>query len=159
VYQGWPAMKKLKFVDTLMQELKGQTPLVSGGEQACAARRLRRRLRTHYERRRKFYAEDDPSLFDSDLQRIFAGAGSPGHGQPASRFLRRQRVQVLEVVAFWTRERKFTVSRLLRKLAARCDELRLYLPADESRALLDIAAYLTALVANYLFTGKFKGRL
>ena len=48
---------------------------------------------------------------------------------PASRFLRRQRGQIVDAVSFWTRERKFTVDRLLKQLVARCDGLKLCVPA------------------------------
>jgi hypothetical protein len=34
--------------------------------------------------------------------------------------------------------------------------LHLPAPADEERALLEVGAYLSALVTNYLHTGRFK---
>ncbi len=158
LYQGWPALSKLFYVDKLVRNLKGRIPgTPPPAKLPFDIRCLRRRLKTHYEQRRKFYSEDDPGFFDSDLYHIFAGRDQAEHGQPASRFLRRERGPLLEVISFWTRERKFTVNRLLRKLMTRCDELKLYLPHDETRAHLEITAYLAALVSNYLFTGKFKG--
>ena len=75
----------------------------------------------------------------------------------ASRFLRQQRSLFLGVIPYWTRERKFTVNRLIKKLATRCEELKLYVDQDEVKTRTEITAYLTALVSNYLFTGKFKG--
>ncbi|MEW6516139.1 MAG: putative zinc-binding metallopeptidase [candidate division FCPU426 bacterium] len=159
LYRGWPALQKLEYVDRLMSELKHKQPVNPSRGQPYSIGSLRRRLRTHYDQRRKFYAEDDPALFDSDLRRIFTAGEEQPSGLPASRFLRQQRQSLLGVVPFWTRERKYTVNRLLKKLAARCDELKLRLPKDEHRTGLEITAYLTALVSNYLFTGKFKGRV
>lgn len=158
LYRGWPALQKLEYVDRLMGELKHKTPGAIRRGQPYAIRGLRRRLRTHYEQRRKFYAEDDPALFDSDLRRIFVPGEDHPSDPPASRWLLQQRAALLGVVPFWTRERKYTVNRLLKKLAARADELRLHAPKDPGRTMLEITAYLTALVSNYLFTGKFKGR-
>jgi hypothetical protein len=155
LYRGWPALRKLEFVDRLMRELAGKPPAVPRGRKTYDVRTLRSRLRTHYERRRKLYAEESPSFFDADLERIFVERGASG-AIPASRFLRRHRGQIVDAVAFWTRERKFTVDRLLKQLVARCDGLKLFVPRDEDRAKLEMAAYLSALVSNYLFTGRLK---
>jgi hypothetical protein len=155
LYRGWPALRKLEFVDELMRDLAGRRPLIVKGRRLSDVTRMKRRLREHYERRRKLYAEEYPSFFDSDLQRIFADKAS-AKGAPASRFLRTQRRSLLEAVAFWTRERKFTVDRLLKQLTKRCDELSLCVPSDEDRAKVETAAYLSALVSNYLFTGRLK---
>ena len=156
LYEDWPALRKLEFVDRLMTELAGKPPVVARGKRVYDVRRLRRRLRTHYEDRRELYAEDSPSFFDPDLCKIFVERAAGSAGSPASRFLRRQRTQIVNVVSFWTRERKFTVDRLLRKLITRCDELKLCMPRDEDRVKVEVAAYLSALVSNYLFTGRLK---
>jgi hypothetical protein len=155
-YRGWPALRKIEFVDELMKELAGKRPLVSSGRRISEVRRMRRRLREHYERRRKLYAEDYPSFFDADLQRIFDHKPGPAKAVAASRFLRAQRGQILNAVSFWTRERKFTVDRLLKQLIKRADELGLSVPADEDRAKIHTTAYLSALVSNYVFTGRLK---
>ncbi|MGH7818636.1 MAG: putative zinc-binding metallopeptidase, partial [Candidatus Binatia bacterium] len=157
MYRGWPALRKLEFVDTLMQELADKPPLVKSGRKVDDVRRLRRRLRTHYEQRRKLYAEEYPSFFDADLRRIFVDKpAAASNGVPASRFLRRQRTPILDVVSFWTRERKFTLDRVLKQLITRCDELKLCVPRDEDRAKIEAAVYLSALASNYLFTGRLK---
>jgi hypothetical protein len=155
LYRGWPALRKLEFVDRLMRELASKAPVIRQGRKTYDVRTLRSRLRTHYERRRKLYAEESPSFFDADLERIFVER-SASSGVPASRFLRRHRVQIVDAVAFWTRERKFTVDRLLKQLVGRCDGLKLCVPRDEDRAKLEMAAYLSALVSNFLFTGRLK---
>ncbi|HUE39700.1 MAG TPA: hypothetical protein VMR29_09360 [Candidatus Binatia bacterium] len=155
LYSGWPALRKVEFVDRLMADLAGKPPVVSKGRKTYDVRRLQSRLRTHYEHRRRLYAEESPSFFDRDLTRIFADrAALPG--TPASRFLRRHRGLIVGTVAFWTRERKFTVDRLLKQLITRCDELKLGVPRDEDRAKVETTAYLSALASNYRFTGRLK---
>jgi hypothetical protein len=156
LYRDWPALRKLEFVDRLMSELAGKPPAVTKGPKTYDVRRLRSRLRTHYERRRRLYAEESPSFFDSDLQHIFVDRSAAPNGTGASRFLRRWRTPIVNSVVFWTRERKFTVDRLLKQLITRCDELKLCVPRDEDRAKVETAAYLSALVSNYLFTGRLK---
>jgi len=155
LYRDWPALRKLEYVDKLMHELPEKPKVVAKGRKPYDVRYLRSRLRTHYERRRRLYAEESPSFFDDDLKRIFTEKSAGPSGLSASRFLRRQRNHILDAVAFWTRERKFTVDRLLKQLVARCDELRLCV-RDDDRAKIETAAYLSALVSNYLFTGRLK---
>jgi len=44
----------------------------------------------------------------------------------------------------------------LTRLIGRCDQLDLRLAAEGTHQHLQVASYLTTLVMNYLFTGKFK---
>jgi putative zinc-binding metallo-peptidase len=156
LYRDWPARRKLEFVERLMSELAGKPPTVATRKRPYEVRRLRSRLRTHYAERRKLFAEESPSFFDADLERIFVDKTAATNGITASRFLRRQRAAIVDAVAFWTRERKFVVDRVLKQLITRCDELRLRVPGEEDGAKLETAAYLSALVSNYLFTGRLK---
>ena len=48
------------------------------------------------------------------------------------------------------------MNKLLNRLDARCDKLDLYMRPADSIVNLQVASYITALVMNYLFTGKFK---
>jgi len=59
-------------------------------------------------------------------------------------------------VSQWTNEKKFRVNELLNRLIHRCDELDLHIKADDAPQNLQVSAYVTTLVMNYLFTGKFK---
>ena len=59
-------------------------------------------------------------------------------------------------VCRWTNERKYRVNELLARLIARCDQLELVIRADDPQQHLQVSAYITTLVMNYLFTGRFK---
>ena len=154
-YDGWPALAKLEYVERLAARLKGQTPPVKSGPSSYQLRCIERKLETHYRLRRKMYAEDDIGYFDADLSRIFPG--SPG-GPSAATWISASRRVLTEAATHWTRDRKFTVSSLLTRLARRCRELKLAMPADPQQATLEFASYLTALAANHVFTKRFKSR-
>ena len=62
----------------------------------------------------------------------------------------------MEAVCQATNEKKYRVNSLLARLIERCDQLGLALNPADSRQDLRVAAYITSLVMNYLFTGKFK---
>lgn len=155
-YQGWRAMEKLLYVDRLMDKVRERTPIVTGGAKMCEASRLTQKLTTYYSRKRKAYAEDMPSFYDSDLRRIFAEAAAGEKPDSAALFLNRHRRAIVNGVSRWTGERKFTISRLLKNLITRCQEIKLFRRDDEAYSLLQVTAFLTQMVMNYLFTGKLK---
>jgi len=156
LYRNWPALKKLEYVDAVMKEMAGKPPVVTEVDKSYNVRTMKKRLATHYEQRSRLYAEEDPGFFDADLKRLYSPKPEEGAAQPAVQFLKRNRALFETAVSHWTRERKFTVHRLLNRLIARCGELKLYLTVDEPRARVEMTAYLSALASHYLFTGRFK---
>jgi Putative zinc-binding metallo-peptidase len=153
-YRGWKALEKLEYVDQLMAKLSDQKPPVLSLSRMSEAARLRSRLEAYYKKRRRLYAEDFPDFFDGDLRKLFADSTAAPDAERAAVFLRRTRKPMLNAVAAWTGEPKFTVDRLLRALSERCAALDLRLRSDA--AGLEIAAYLATLASHYRLTGKFK---
>lgn len=56
-YNGWNALKKLEYVDQLINEIKNKPPSVKSGEKICSASRLKSKLKTYYHKRRKFLSK------------------------------------------------------------------------------------------------------
>ena len=54
-YAGWPVIRKLEYVDELMQEIGDQRPVVVSRARVDALSRLRKTLRQHYEEKRRHY--------------------------------------------------------------------------------------------------------
>lgn len=153
-YKGWKALEKIEYIDDLMRKLAGKAPLVFSKAKISEASRLRSRLEAHYKRRRRTYAQDFPDFFDADLKKLFIEASAAPNGERAASFLRRHRQLILNAVAGWTGEPKFTIDRVLRALTERCAELDLRLKAQS--AGVEITAYLATLALHYRLTGKFK---
>ena len=74
----------------------------------------------------------------------------------AGRFMNRHRKAIVSTVAWATNERKFTIDSLVKRLSERCLMLELRLGKTETQTTMEVASFLTSLVKNYLFTGKFK---
>ncbi len=153
-YAGWKALEKLEYVDSLMREARRRPPVVTGGPRWSDAAKLRRTLARHYAARRKLWAEDHPDFYDADLRRIFGRA--PQGEETSARVMRRHRSAIVASVVQWTGERKYNVDALVRRLTDRCAELRLPSPSNRDALLLEIGAYLSALVTNHLHTGRYK---
>ena len=74
----------------------------------------------------------------------------------ASAHLRHRRRALMESVCQWTNENKYRVNKLLARLIERCNQLDLHVKPDDPHLDLHVSAYITTLVMNHLFTGKFK---
>src|SRR3982751_2048561 len=59
-YTDWPAVKKLDYMDLLMRELAGKTPLVRSRRKVEPLHSLRKTLRAHYLRKRRHYGVEHP---------------------------------------------------------------------------------------------------
>lgn len=155
-YRGWKALQKLVYVEELMRSLAGKPPTHQPAYKPSDYACLNQKLKSYYMRKRKLYAQSYPDFYDNDLKRLFATNGQVTAPVKASRYLRRHRREIMEAVCMWTNEKKFRVHELLSKLMERCDELQLQVDTADAGQHLQVASYVTSLVMNYLFTGKFK---
>ena len=151
-YRGWKALAKLEYVDELMRSLAGQPPAPVPEYRVADYDCLNLKLKTYYARKRKLFADTYPDFYDADLRQLFAAPG----GIKASAYLHLRRRRLMNSVCQWTNEKKFRVNKLLARLIARCDALGLHVHNDDPQQDFRVTAFLTTLVMNHLFTGKFK---
>ena len=151
-YAGWPALRKIEYVDELMKSLAGKPPTHMPKYRVADYDFLNVKLKTYYARKRKLYEDTYPGFYDVDLRQLFP---TPG-GIRASSYLRQRRRRLMNSVCQWTNEKKFRVNKLLTRLIDRSDELELHAHNDDPQQDFRVASYITTLVMNYLFTGKFK---
>ena len=155
-YEGWPALKKLEFVDELLAEVRRQRPRVVSRERVDPVRRIRKTLRTHYAEKRKRYGLDASYSFDRELRRLFSDAPEFARRPSAAAFLRRHRNELLQVVAEWTGQYKYTIDQVLREMIERCAALGLRVHRPERVAKRDAQVMLTVQTMNYLHSGHHK---
>jgi hypothetical protein len=151
-YAGWPVLKKLEYVDALMQEIAGERPLLHRRERVDPLSALKETLGEHYRRKQALYAFDTPTTYDRDLRRLFpADPPRRRRSEAASSFLRRHRAAVRKHVARWTGEYQLTVDSVLDDMIARCRELNLRAVGSEHRLVTDFTVLLTAKTMHALF--------
>ena len=155
-YKGWKALQKLEYVDELMRSLAGKPPLLQPEYRVADYDCLNVKLKTYYARKRKLYEESFPDVYDNDLRQLFDATADVLGRVKASAYLRHHRRQLMEAVCQWTNEKKYRVNQLLARLIERCDRLDLHIKTYDPRQNLQVSAYITTLVMNHLFTGKFK---
>jgi hypothetical protein len=158
-YKGWRALTKLRYVDELVKEIKDKEPLIKKGKKYWPASSLRIKLKNYYKKKQYSYAEDFPDFHDANLKRIFVEKSKDNkHLLGGADIIKKYRKEILETVSTWTGEKKYIINELLNTLIERCRELHLLCQDDEQLTMLKISAYITTLIMNYLYTGRFRGR-
>src|SRR6188508_1345370 len=149
-YAGWPAIKKLEYMDALMQSLVGRKPLLNKCDEIDPLRRLNRSLRYHYKKKRRHYGVDHPTFYDRDLRKLFSEAPEDSDKMTAAQFLGWHRRHVRRIVADWTGIYQYTIDKVLEDIIVRCRELKLRLAMTEDDTLQEFTVLLTVQVMNYL---------
>jgi hypothetical protein len=155
-YKGWRALQKLEYLDELMHSLAGKPPVHQPEYREADYNFLNLKLKTYYARKRKMYEDSYPDFYDNDLRQLFAAGPEVSGRSKASVYLRQRRRLLMNSVCQWTNEKRYRVNKLLTRLIDRCDQLDLFIQADDAQQNLQVSSYITTLVMNYLFTGKFK---
>ena len=152
-YAGWPALKKLQYVDRLMRSIRGREPVRASNEEVDPLRRLRKTLRQHYKKKRRHYGVDRPAFNDRDLRRLFSDSPEFSGNITAVQFLTRFRKSVRRLVAGWTGIYQYTIDQVLEEMIARCQKLNLRLAMPEEQAKVEFAVLLTVQTMQHLLTG------
>ncbi|MCC7178363.1 MAG: hypothetical protein IT177_08230 [Acidobacteria bacterium] len=155
-YAGWPAIKKLEYMDRLMRSLAGKPALVAAGDEVDPLRRQRKTLRQHYRRKRRHYGVDHPAFYDRDLRRLFSDAAEHADRPTAVQFIQRHRRAVRRMVAEWTGIYQYTIDKVLEDMMARSRELKLRMALPEDQARQEFTVLLTVQVMNYLHSGRHR---
>jgi len=150
-YDGWPALKKLEYVDELMGELAGKKPPVASRERVDPLHQLSETLADHYKKKKTFYAFAAPKTYDRDLSKLFSADPRHRRGRPASSFIRRHRAQIRQQVARWTGENQLTLDAVLDDMILRCRELDLRAVGSERKLVINFTILLTAKTMHALF--------
>jgi len=154
-YRGWKALEKLDYVDRLMKSLPGKPPSCLPPENLKKYSGLDIRLSTYLKRKKKLYEDSYPDFYDRDLKKLFTDDPDQRSGVKAYDYLRQSKDRIGRAASFWTKEKRYTIDQLMKRLTRRAQDLELYV-RQNSNTDVETAAYISTLVTTYLFTGKFK---
>jgi hypothetical protein len=144
-YEGWPALKKLEYVDELMTEIAGRTPKLRRHGTVDSLRSLKGTLRDYYRKKETNYSFEVPKVYDRDLRKLFSDTNARNRSAPtAADFLRRNRARIRPVVSKWTGEYQLTIDAIFDDMIARCRALKLRAVGSERQLRLNFTVLLTA---------------
>jgi hypothetical protein len=152
-YAGWPALKKLEYVDHVLPEVSGLTPDAPGPTaDDLPVEAMDYTVAEHYDSDSETIPLDDPRQFDSDLRRIFATESDAPEGSSAQLFVRRHHREILLRISYWTGESPAVVRSLIDHIVSRVTALHLRVSGLEASTLIELTAFGTAVVMNYRYT-------
>lgn len=151
-YRTWPAFRKLIYVDTLMQDLRGEKPPVRTRRQIDATNTLTLTLREYFEQKQERLRADFPRFHEEQLRQIFPGPRSAKR-ERASRFVSRLRGEMLTTVAAWTSDSRYRIHLTLQDMMQRCDELGLCVGHNPEQNRIALVAALIMLYMGSLRSG------
>ncbi|MBN1578358.1 MAG: putative zinc-binding metallopeptidase [Chitinispirillaceae bacterium] len=147
-YRGWPAMKKILYVDHLMSSVGTRRPDVTTHRMLWAAERMRSTLKDYYERKRQSLREDFHGYYDLGLLRIFTVRSGTERHKKAAHFLGKHRRHIINSVSMWTMQRKFDIDKLVTRLRQRCIDLGLSVYKSDAETMFETAAFITAIMGK-----------
>ena len=152
-YAGWKALKKIEFVDQLMEETAGQKPKVKSRVTVDPVRQIKKTLRQHYKSRHVRYEVDMPGTFDHDLKKLFPQTPKSRKNKTAAAFLQRNRAEFSRVVSQWSGEYQYNINQVLREMIERCRAMDLRVTGNETKLKQNALVMLSVHAANYLHGG------
>jgi len=152
-YVGWPALRKLEYVDEIMRELAGRTPPNRSRARAEELPDLEKTLREHYREKKRHYAFQWPPDYDRDLLRIFSAEPRHQSSPSAAGFLRRHARELCHEVAEGTGVHNYAIQQMLIHMANRCRELDLRLGLTPEHTKQKTLVTLTAQTVSGIHTG------
>jgi len=156
-YKNWKAIHKLQYVDQLMQAIKGKIPAYHSSQKFWRLSTLKFNLRTYFKRKRHFWAEEFPDFHDRFLRKNFVQTNQNGSNLKVSEVIRKHRKNILSSVSRYSGEKKYLINEVIKNINKRSQQLKLIVQDDESSVTLHLSSYITSLVMNHSYTGRFRG--
>jgi len=152
-YAGWPAMRKLEYVDRMAGELGDTEPVRSAGQTDVTTDEMEQTVEQFY---RDIHVDESPLIadlaLDADLIEIFRHRGDDVRS--AAELLREHRRDIIDKVNYWTGVRRTLVRDLVQAVELRLVALDLAAVRERSRQqMVELTVYITTLAMTFL-TGR-----
>ena len=156
-YRGWPAYKKLRYVDRVTRKVRDQQPLVSSGDFDVTVEDMRVTVEQFYRRWQRNNGAAINVALESDLADLFVAPGRRRKNiRPAAEMLEEHRRLLTDKITYWTGVKRPVVRALLERIIRTCREHQLFAQIGrEPTYLVELTAYGTTLAMNYLTRGRF----
>src|SRR5262245_3862829 len=155
-YRGWPAMKKLRYVDRVARKTGDTEPVVRLASTDITVEEMNMTVEEFFRAQQREAPLIDVAL-DNDLTDLFVRRRKGL--RPAADFVREHRAGLINKVEYWTGVRRSVVRALVDRIVETTERLRLAVPAgSEPATLVELTTYATTLSMNFLAHGSFVPR-
>ncbi len=143
-YAEWPALKKLEYVDDLMNQIAGMKPTLTRRVDVDPVTRSTMTIAEHYRRKLEHYAIEAHTFYDDDLRRIFAKGSAVREAPTAASFLTKNKNAIRQTVIRRTGEYQVVLDAALEEMIDRCRVLKLRAPGSERQLRMKLTELLKA---------------
>jgi hypothetical protein len=151
-YRGWPAMRKLRYVDRTARRLGDTEPIVRLASTDITVEEMNMTVEEFFRAQAPGPEPVDVAL-EHDLPDFFVRRRQ---GTRAADFLREHRAVLVNRIEYWTGVRRSVIRALVTKIEETAARLGLAVPAGaEAATLVELTTYATTLVMNFLTHGRF----
>jgi hypothetical protein len=155
-YRGWPALRKLRYVDRCVRRLGRTEPVVRLASTDITVEEMEMTVEEFF---RATAPERTPVevALETDLPDLFPRRRRRRAGvRPAVAFIRDHRGTLVNKIEYWTGVRRPVVRDLIEAIETAAERLQLHVEqAAEPQTLIELTTYATALTMNYLARGTF----
>ena len=155
-YKGWPALRKLRYVDRVAKSLADVEPIVKTGEVDITPADIDLTVQQFYEAAAQERQARIDITLDAHLGQIFYTRRRTD-GRPASEIVRRHARELVEKITYWTGVRRPVVRALVDSICHTCERMKLWGDrGEEARYLVEVTALATTLAMTYLTRGRLE---
>ncbi len=154
-YKGWPAMRKLRYVERVARALAGVDPIVNTGEVDITPEDIGLTVEQFYRQADQERRARIDIALDAHLGKIFLPRRRK-ESKPAADIITKYKSELVDKIAYWTGVRRPIVGGLVESIVRNCERMKLWgLVGEEARYLMEVTALATTLAMNYLLRGRF----
>ncbi|MEK6666389.1 MAG: hypothetical protein AABZ20_08190 [candidate division NC10 bacterium] len=159
-YRGWPAMRKLRYVDRAAHALRDSEPPVRLASTDITVEEMNMTVEEFFHANQGEIAPVEVAL-ENDLPDFFVRKGRRRQGiRPAWEMVREHRIPLINKIEYWTGVHRGVVRALVDSIADAAERLQLHVETKTERAaLIELTTYATTLSMNYLTRGSFVPRV
>jgi hypothetical protein len=157
-YKGWPALRKLRYVDAVVRRVRDQQPVVPSEILDVTVEDMKLTVEQFYRRWARRNGAAVNIALEADLADIFvAGGRRRKNVRAAADLVEEQRLALTDKITYWTGVKRPVVRALVERMIRTCRERRLVVDTRrETASMVELTAYGTTLAMNYLTRGRFE---
>ena len=155
-YKGWPAMKKLRYVERMARSVAEVDPIVNTGEVDITPEDIGVTVEQFYQQASEERRARIDIALDAHLGQIFL-TRKRKESKPAADIVSRHTPELVEKITYWTGVRRPIVRGLIDSICRTCERMKLWGEVgEEARYLVEVTALATTLAMNFLTRGRFE---
>jgi len=154
-YRGWPALRKLRYVERTARSLGDTEPSVRIASTDITVEEMHMTVEEFF-RQNEPEAESVDVALENDLPDLFLRRSRRRGVRPAWELIRDHRATLINKIEYWTGVRRSVVRSLVDRIQETARRLDLSVDtAAESGVLVELTTYATTLSMTYLTRGRF----